>query len=129
MTELIRDTVSGRFLRLTLKGQILPYKEDRDPSLWRLYIDAEKSGRMAHHGHIVEEEKLEEQDLNGGLHRIEEGGSSGSSSAFVASHEVPRNEESGVKVDPGKGKDVTVVTWFSEDDPEVNTISPELGND
>lgn len=46
MKELIRDTVLGHFLRLITKGKVLPYAEDRDPSLWERYIDKEKSGRV-----------------------------------------------------------------------------------
>jgi MFS transporter, DHA1 family, multidrug resistance protein len=64
MIELIRDTVFGHLLRPTSKGKVLPYEEDRDPSLWKRYIDTEKSGRMAHHGHTGEEVKAEEQGLN-----------------------------------------------------------------
>ncbi len=127
MTELIRDTVLGHLLRLVSKGKILPYEEEQDPLLWRRYIDTEKSGRMAHHGHIGEEEKTKEQDVdNGGPRRNYEDVSRGSSTTGAASHDAPRNEVSGVKIDPEKGKDVTVVTWFSEDDPEVSSLTQSL---
>ena len=61
MKELVRDTVFGHFLRLVTGGRVLPYEEDRDPSLWKRYIDVEKSGRMAHHGHTEDEEEDEEE--------------------------------------------------------------------
>jgi DHA1 family multidrug resistance protein-like MFS transporter len=135
MKELIRDTVFGHGLRLITRGRVLQYEEDRDPSLWKRYIDKEKSGKMAHHGTTEDEEKEEEKEKD------DESKSSGndeerqptaeqsaaetsrhSSDTRVGSPGVQRNEISGVKVDPEKGRDVSIVTWFSEDDPEVSIM-------
>jgi len=130
MKELLRDTAFGHLLRLITRQGVLPYEEDRDPSLWKRYVDKEKSGRMAHHGHPGEEEKQEENgetdnendsskrrtDAN---RQDEESPPRNSSETRVAAGEPQRNDASGVPVDPERGRDVTIVTWFSEDDPEV----------
>lgn len=121
MKELFRDTVTGHAIRFLTKGKVLPYEEERDPSLWKRYIDKEKSGRMAHHGHTGEaedeekqEDTNEQQPTNGDYHLRH------SSDTQVASPDnARRNEVSGVVIDPEKGRDATIVTWFSDDDPEV----------
>lgn len=125
MAELIRDTVFGHFLRIISGGKVLPYEEERDPSLWKRYIDKEKSGRMAHHGHTGEEDENEEQDDNQ-QHDASRSGSTASSQSGtrVASRDAPHNEISGVRIDSEKGKDVNVVDWFGENDPEVSNLTP-----
>lgn len=72
MIELIRDTVFGHFLRLISKGKIWPHEEDQDTSIWKHYIDTEKSGRMVHLGHTGEKEKWDAQDMNDHQQRIGE---------------------------------------------------------
>jgi DHA1 family multidrug resistance protein-like MFS transporter len=141
MKELFRDTTTGHVLRLLTKGRILQYEEDKDPSLWQRYIDKEKSGRMAHHGHTGEEEKEEKDDEkndsgeeNSGDESFENDSSTerptreernqenarrSSSDTRVGTDGTHRNEVSGVAVDPEKGRDVSIVTWYGENDPEV----------
>lgn len=131
MRELIRDTVVGHLLRLATKGKALQYEEERDPSLWRRYIDKEKSGRMARHGNVEEEKNEEDNNDTGeqGQQRsgVAEGNTTAnprnSSDTRVGSGEAQRNKVSGVPVDPEKGRDVTIVTWFGDDDPEVCNFS------
>ena len=144
MKELFRDTTTGHVLRLITKGRILQYEEDRDPSLWQRYIDKEKSGRMAHHGHMGEEDKEEKDDEKNDSG--EDGSGEGRDESFendssaqrptreqrnqgnshpsgsdtrVGADGTHRNEVSGVPVDPEKGRDVSIVTWYGEIDPEV----------
>lgn len=121
MTELIRDTVFGHSLRLATRGRVLQYEEERDPTVLERYVDKEKSGRMAHHGHTG----LEGQD-NGANTGNSDGNnvhsSRRTSDTRVESSDERLNEASGVVVDPEKGRDVTIVTWFSENDPEVGLI-------
>lgn len=133
MKELVRDTVFGHALRLATRGKVLQFEEERDPSLWKRYVDKGKSGRMARHGHTGEEEKEEDVDETGNGNSDEQqragvaegittSDSRNSSDTRVGSGEAQRNEVSGVRVDPEKGRDVSVVTWFSENDPEVSTF-------
>ena len=126
MKELVRDTVFGHALRLLTRGKVLQYEEDRDPSLWKRYIHKEKSGRMADHGHTGEA-NAENGDSDSsdsrqrGTENNQQSSGRPSSDTRVASSDQPRrrNEASGVLVDPEKGKDVTIISWFSENDPEV----------
>jgi DHA1 family multidrug resistance protein-like MFS transporter len=147
MKELFRDTTTGHVLRLITKGRILQYEEDRDPSLWQRYIDKEKSGRMAHHDNTGEEEKEEKDDQKNdsgeddsgegkdesfendsstqrptGEERNQENARRSSSGTRVGADGTHRNEVSGVPVDPEKGRDVSIVTWYGENDPEVFTL-------
>jgi DHA1 family multidrug resistance protein-like MFS transporter len=135
MKELVRDTVVGHLLRSVTRGKVLRFEEERDPSLWKRYVDKEKSGRMAHHGD-VEEEKKEEQEgndtSNENMHEQQRAGvaegdttanTRNSSDTRVGSGEARRNEVSGVPVDPEKGRDVSIVSWFGDNDPEVCTYS------
>jgi DHA1 family multidrug resistance protein-like MFS transporter len=147
MKELFRETTTGHVLRLITKGRILQYEEDRDPSLWQRYIDKEKSGRMAHHGHTGEEEKEEKDDQKNdsgkddsgegkdesfendsstqrptGEERNQENATRSSSDTRVDADGTHCNEVSGVPVDPEKGRDMSIVTWYGEKDPEVFTL-------
>lgn len=150
VVELVRDTAFGHALRLITGGKVMTFEEERDPSIWKRYIDKEKSGRMAHHGHIGEEEKetkegddtestergtgeREVNDSNGNANStgrdqsttqaggVLSGDTRRSSETRTGSTDngQQRNEISGVPVDPEKGRDVSVVTWYGDDDPEV----------
>ncbi|KAG4439814.1 hypothetical protein IFR05_004712 [Cadophora sp. M221] len=150
MIELVRDTAFGHALRLMTRGRVMTFEEERDPSLWKHYVDKEKSGRMAHHGHTGEEEKetMERddtespdrgtmdgdgdygnttgQDQNGG---VLNGNTRRSSETRLGSVDggQQRNGISGVPVDPEKGRDVSVVTWYGDHDPEnpLNWSTPK----
>lgn len=50
MKELFRDTVIGHLIRWTTGGRWLQHAEDRDPSLWHMYVSTEKSSRLASYG-------------------------------------------------------------------------------
>jgi len=135
MKDLFRDTLTGDFFHVISKGKFLPYAEDKDPSLWKRYVDKEKSGRMARHGTTGEERNEEEKGDDGSSSDNAEQGTNdayneqdtrNSSNTRVDSGEQPRNDVSGVKVDPEKGRDVTIVTWFSDNDPEVRSPTSSL---
>jgi DHA1 family multidrug resistance protein-like MFS transporter len=121
MTELIRDTAFGHFLRLLTKGKVLPYEENRDPLVWKRYVHKEKSGNVARHGHTGGEETNGDLDDSSGL-QDRDTSPANSSNTRVGSGTHGHNEISGVRIDPEKGRDVNVVHWFGDEDPEV--ISP-----
>ncbi|KAL8829742.1 MAG: hypothetical protein Q9191_001835 [Dirinaria sp. TL-2023a] len=50
MLELLRDTMVGHLLRWLSSGKILPHAEDKDPSLWRMYVSTEKSTKLSSSG-------------------------------------------------------------------------------
>lgn len=173
MKQLMRDTTLGELLRLASGGRVFHYAEERDPSLWKRYIDVEKSGRMAHHG-TTEEEKEDDKESStdrdesesrdreaqrtaektgsrGGLDQSGlrppgtgtnepyhldtaaqdtseltwrglglDGEALNSADTRLGRVDNARtNDVSGVPVDPEKGRDVSIVTWYGDNDPEV----------
>ncbi|KAJ9647931.1 GTPase-activating protein [Coniosporium tulheliwenetii] len=124
MSELIRDTVFGHLIRFISRGRLLKYAEERDPSLWKRYIDTEKSGYAAHHGTTEpqgEDSDVEERSAEDRSHNTngEQSRSSSSSGTRVGEEDgVIINQASGVEVDSEKGRDIYVVTWYGPDGPE-----------
>ncbi|KAI4130313.1 MAG: hypothetical protein LQ347_003435 [Umbilicaria vellea] len=113
MAELMRDTLVGDFIRIFSGHKILPYAEEKDPSLWKRYVDHEKTDRMAHHGHIQEETE-EEQDERRNRRR--------SSETTAVGEDQPTNLVTGHVIDKEKGRDINVVHWYGEDDPEAGPM-------
>lgn len=132
MSELIRDTPFGHIVRLVTRNRYLQYAEEKDPSLWQKYVDEKKSGNVAHHGTTEDPEDGEKLEGLGGI-RTRDGqdvsqiqrNSSGSERTAL-DPEATYNNASGVRVDPEKGKDVLIVSWFGDDDPE-NPMNWSLG--
>lgn len=132
MKELFRDTAFGHLVRLVTRGKYLQFAEEADPSVWTRYIDEKKSGYLAHHGTTEEpQDGTEISGLGGVRTREDQYGleapphrrdptrtpSNGSSRTRVADEHEPVNHVSGVKVDPEKGRDVHVVSWYGPNDP------------
>ncbi len=124
MAELIRDTAFGHLVRFVSRGKVLQFAEERDPSTWTRYIDEKKSGYMAHHGDAEppkgEDGASEDVDMEGiGGVRTREARtpSDQSSRTRVGEGEGDVNLASGVRVDPEKGRDVHIVSWYGDDDP------------
>lgn len=122
MSDLIRDTVLGHFLRLVTGNKVLLYAEEKDPEIWRKYVNKDKSANMATHGQLQPPEKDEgnEKDENDTTQRRSPSpaGSAGSSST-ARDDSAQVNEASGRQIDSETGKDSFVVDWYGPDDPEV----------
>lgn len=120
MAELFRDTAFGKLVRLVTKNKSFQYPEEKDPSLWTRLIDERKSGNLAHHGDTSPPEEGDEPEGLGGVRTREE--KDRTDSADSSKTRVPSqdgvNQVSGVKVDPEKGKDVHLVSWYGPDDSE-----------
>lgn len=141
MSELIRDTAFGHLVRLVTRGKYLQYEEEKDPSLWKRYVNEEASGHLAHHGTIEPEDKgekgekdsdeddsSEQQHPIGGVRTRDEYdkmGDQGSSSSQSEKEKTRLPDDgtvnipSGVKIDPEKGRDAVVIDWWGPNDPEV----------
>lgn len=123
MAELIRDTAFGHIVRFVSRGKYLQYEEERDSSIWTKYVDEKQSGYLAHHGTTDPPEDGEEPETMGGVRTREDGlhekRSDSNSSSQTEAGEGNLNRASGVKVDPEKGKDFHVVSWYSDTD-EMN---------
>ena len=114
MAELIRDTAFGHLLRFVSRGKLLKYAEEADPSLWEKYLDKEKSGHLADHGDTnpreEDDEEKDDQQTGDDAEKRRDDASSDDENNI--------NEPSGVKVDPEKGRDKHVISWWGEHDTE-----------
>lgn len=48
--DLIRDSAFGHIVRLASRGKYFQYAEEADPSLWKKYINEEKSNHQSQRG-------------------------------------------------------------------------------
>jgi DHA1 family multidrug resistance protein-like MFS transporter len=128
MKELIRDTAFGHLIRFVTSSKYMKFAEEADPTIWTRYIDEKKSGHLAHHGDTSPpEEGMSLEGLGGVRTRENE------YSLFPPSHmwnlqrvqtynsrisTARMNLASGVKVDPEKGRDIHLVSWYGDKDPE-----------
>ncbi len=124
MFELFRDTVVGQLLRLATGNRILQYPEERDPSLWERYLNAEKSANMAVHGSTATPSEQRVQISNGQppmnkeTEILPEDASSSNSDATVENDDALVNTLSGQRIDPEKGRDAHIVDWYGPEDPD-----------
>jgi DHA1 family multidrug resistance protein-like MFS transporter len=124
MLELFRDTTFGRLLRIVTRNKILQFEDEKDPSIWKRYVDVEGSGHLAHHGSTEppEEGQGSPERVTGDLHSHsddeKEKDPEDSDGTRVPSGGENVNYASGVKVDGEKGKDIHLVSWYGENDPE-----------
>lgn len=128
MSELIRDTAFGHIVRFVFGSKYLKYAEEKDPSLWKQFINKEQSGFAAHHGNTEREdcdpEKMDTVDNRDPPSNEKDRENSDTSSGHDIPdkpEDVPKgyNQASGVKIDPEKGRDLNIVDWNGPDDPEV----------
>ena len=126
MTELIRDTVFGHILRFITKGRVLQYAEEKDPSLWKQYMDRDQTRNMAVFGNPEGTEPEEKEDKE-----IEVPSSEGSSQTRAGDADQPPRPQlhstlTAQKVDTEKGRDTTMVSWFGDNDPEVQSCQASV---
>ncbi|GAB7350827.1 hypothetical protein MBLNU459_g1361t1 [Dothideomycetes sp. NU459] len=119
MSDLFRDAPVGQLIRWVSGNKWLQYPEEKDPSIWKNFIDKEKSGNMAMYGAAEppnDEEKNEEQQQNGSSPSHENRRSD--SSGTLAGNDQEYNQMSGKPVDPEKGKNIDMVSWYGPEDPD-----------
>ncbi|GKZ27878.1 hypothetical protein AbraIFM66951_005476 [Aspergillus brasiliensis] len=114
MSCLVQDSILGQFIRLISRGRYFRFEEQKDPSLWQQYINHDKSGRMAYTGRpdadgVPEPERVSTADTES-MTRVP---------STTWSHNGRRYQGiTGATIDPEKGRDVTIVDWWDEHDPE-----------
>jgi hypothetical protein len=111
---LMRDTAFGQVVRLVSGRRFFKYSEEENHELWKSFIDSKKSANLARHGTVEPPEDDDEKEKEDDDQTPRE--DSDSSSRTHVDGQV--NEASGVKVDPEKGRDINLVTWYDENDPE-----------
>ena len=133
MSDLIRDTVFGHLVRFITKGRVLQYIEEKDPSIWKQYINRDQTKNMALYGHPHDDTPDEKQEresspasetqsnVTGDISGAKMSGRSSQTNAEDGEHQLS-SAITGLKIDPEKGRDTTMVTWFGEDDPEVRNV-------
>lgn len=121
--DLIRDSTFGHLVRLGSGGKWFQYAEEKDTSLWKKYVNEKKSGFMSHHGNTNPPENGSEEAFANiqGIRTREAASSETSSQTWPPNNEFTYNEASGMKVDPEKGKDRSVIDWYGPEDPDVCT--------
>jgi MFS transporter, DHA1 family, multidrug resistance protein len=128
MYDLLRDTFFSRCVRLASGGRLFKYPEEQDPTMWQRYIDTEKSKHMARHGKPTPPEgaEQEKQGSTAGPSQDNRPRDSRTSSATQVVNETHDALFNGNKrhVDPEKGKDSYIVSWYGDNDPEVRPSSP-----
>lgn len=141
MADLLRDSVFGKLIRLSSRGSWLQYAEEKDPSIWTRFIDEKASGYLAYHGDTNPPADGAEMPSIGGVRTREnqsraepstnrhsaqtQSGSSNSSQTRGGNDHRQINHASGVPIDPEKGRDLHVVSWYGPDDPGI-TIALSL---
>lgn len=126
MAELFRDTPFGHLVRLLSRGKLFKFPEEADPSIWTRYIDEKKSGYLAYHGDVAEpDDGFNFEGLEGiRTHDQQDSHSRPPRLALRNSYRQRQsdienvNRASGVKVDSEKGKDLHLVSWYGDNDPE-----------
>ena len=176
MSDLFRESVFGHFIRLISNNRLLQYAEEKDPKIWKQYIDHGQTKNMALHGNAAgptqDEKEHELKDFEfslpplsdpsskiklpnypsqhslGPQPSLEFGPSPASSKVQLGDYESRYGSQSrlnlartevedlehqhqlsstitGQRIDTEKGRDITMVSWYGDNDPEV--ISPRDG--
>ena len=119
MAGLFRDTVFGHFMRLITGGKVFQYAEEKDPSLWKDYINREQTKNMALYGN-PEGPTSKEKDL------VVDSDPSSKDPSPTRPTKSNTNENGALsstltnqRVDPERGRDTTMVTWYGDHDPEM----------
>lgn len=118
MATLIQDSIAGHFLRIVSNARFFKYAEERDPSLWKRYTNIEKSSRLAYHGRTGSVDIPDGDTLRGSSESAGAGARRIPSSAWWH-RGLQYQGLTGTRIDPEKGKDVYLVDWWDENDPEV----------
>ena len=125
--DLVRDSAFGHVVRFVTKNKIYQYPEEKDPSIAIRYYNTEKTRNMARYGKPTRPEEAKEAEkesrspspspVSTEQRTNNRHDSSGSETTRVSlDHQV--SNVTGTKVDPDKGRDVTIVDWDGPDDPE-----------
>ena len=115
MSDLMRYTVFGHFLRLISRGKLLPWAEQKDSPIVKKYTAVKPENDDASNGLRKRNSK---EDLTG-ENRGPLGSPSDSTSTVTVSSDHNVDTNTGTRADKEKGQDLYLIE-FSEDDPEVS---------
>lgn len=123
MRELIRESIFGQTIRLVTKRNFLQYPEELDPSMWKQYIDYEKSGRPALRSVSLPARRASDEESEDERKRSVDAEKEGNDSE---THSPTRTNQTDATTDPENGKDTLLVTWYGPNDPAVRDTSPTV---
>lgn len=122
MSDLFRDAAVGQMIRWVSGNKWLQYPEEKDPSIWQKFIDKEKSGNMAMYGQAAPPEDEEKNDDRNQNESQSPQRSGSGSSGTLRGDDREYNEMSGKPIDPEKGKNIDMVSWYGPDDPGLYLV-------
>lgn len=121
MTTYLRDSAYGQLVRLILGTRYFQYPEEKDPSIWKEFVDKEKSANIARFGNLTGP-PVESTHTLGSFRTASEEKDKETDGASLRSawsnHAEGVNAASGAPVDPERGQDLHIVGWWGPDDPE-----------
>lgn len=120
MKELLRDSIFGKCVRFVTRQKYFQYPEESDSSIWKQYIDPDKSGNQA-----LRTSSLPTQS---GTDR----GESDDERKNSTDPEKPRDGSDSESPAPAggnqdnaaaeNGRDLQMVDWYGPDDPDVSHL-------
>ena len=135
VADLIRDSAFGHIVRLVSGNKLFQYPEEHDPTLANRYYNVEKTRNIARYGQVTRPDDADDDDnekkrhpsdseeasrMPSGAQTPMNGAANDTDSAMTTVPlEAQVSNVVGAKVDPEKGRDLTVVDWDGPDDPEV----------
>lgn len=117
MNNYLRDTVFGQVIRLISRKAVLKYPDERDPSLWKVFIRKEElvsSVTMIQSEFMANPESLEAGNMVEGEEERKQSRDIPSEVSLESDHDLNRKNKT-----QEKKVAVTLVDWYSQDDPEV----------
>ena len=136
MPDIIRDSAFGQVVRLLTKNRVFQYPEEKDPSLWKRYLDREQTRNMAIYGHPIltpEEQKEKDSQAQTPAEPASDVHTPLDESVDTLAKEKTQPIEGGhimhstltnQRVDTEHGRDASMVSWYGDDDPEVGIPFP-----
>lgn len=115
MIELFRDTTFGHLVRYITRNRVLQWEEERDPELWKRYLNVEKSANLAKHGQVEppENDATNNEKLDNAANgEVDDKDRTASDASDASSAGRQVNSVSGVKVDAEKGRDAHMIDWY-----------------
>ena len=140
MSDLFQDTVFGHAVRFISKGRVIQFAEERDSSLWKQYLDRDQTKNMALYGHPGDQTPEEKQERDSAPVSEMQSYAHTNGNGAISSEESSQTRVgdgehqlsstiTGQRIDPEKGRDVTMVTWFGENDPEVRSHRSSMADE
>lgn len=129
MASLFRDTVLGQVVRLATRGKVFQYAEEKEAGLWQQYVEKETPAGVRSTSPPRSLLAPVDFEKESAPHTPKPDQDAASASSGVSSDtavgDLPSNQANGAaagkSIDPEKGRDTTMITWYSETDPEVRT--------